>query len=198
MSMPTPEPLSMLELNWLPALYAHPAHWGALAHLRPAQPARSQRIVLRVSAALVAQARLAAQHAAHAPGWLRLQAAPFCALAQRLGQVALAERVRHALDRRAVLLSIELLGPRVREQAYDDARSWPALGVLVGAAEPLPADREALAAVGGCVMAALLEPEQSGLGERLRLRFGPGLVSPRALGAAARTEAQAFLQAGCA
>jgi hypothetical protein len=184
---------SVFEFNWLPALYAHPARWGALRAFRPAEPRRGDRIVLRVSASLIEAERLAERSAAEVPPWLRLAAEPFRRLAERLGQVVLAERVRQALDRRAVLHSVDLLGPRAREQAYEDARRWPLLAALAGPAEPLPGDRDALAVLGGSVMAAGLETGRSGLRERLLLRFEPGVDPARTLSAPQLDQARDFL-----
>jgi hypothetical protein len=195
-----PAALTLLELNWVPALYAHPSWWGALTSWRSAAPERGQRLVARVSAGLIAELGLAGRTVQHAPGWSLLTAAPFGTLAQRLGRIALAERVRHALDRRAVLHSLALLGSNSREQAYQDAQNWPALAAVVGAAEPLPADAEALAEVGGSVLAALLPAGAEGQRERLALRFrrGAQAARPRALNDATAAEARAWLAGAAA
>jgi hypothetical protein len=195
MTMDAGDGFSMLDWSWLPALYAHPSRWGVLATARPARPARGQRIVLRVSAALIEAEGLGTRSAPDAPRWLRLAPAPFMALAERLGQLMLAERLRQALDRRTVLSAIELLGAAAREQAYDDARHWPGLAAVVDPAEPMPADHEALAALGGGVLAALLESGRSGQRERLLLRFAAGAVTPRRLAEPARADAARFLAA---
>jgi hypothetical protein len=182
----------MLELNWLPALYADPSRWGSLAPLRRAGLHRGDRIVQRVSSQLLAANGLQQRAAAGAPPWALLPPEGFLALARRLGQTALAHCVRSLVDRRSVLQCVALLGPGARERAYVDAERWPALAGLGGAV--FPVDTQMLAARGAAVLVALLPADDEGLAERTLLRLPPGTVTAVTLSADASAQAQHWLR----
>ena len=189
--------LSLFELNWLPALYAHPQRWGAWAPYRPEALHDAMRLVQRVSGLLLgAQGlwRRSASALAPAQDFVLWPDAAVHAAAQRLGCVAVAGRVRHAIARAEVLHSLALLGPAGRDQALADTAAWPALAALLPPSQPLPRQVADVVLLGAGVMAGLLESRDSGLQDRFVLRFAPGQLDVQTLAPAQAEEAAALLQ----
>lgn len=190
-----PAPLTMLEFNWLPALYAHAHWWGSALALRATAQRADQRIVHSVSARILRCTGL--QHAPCAAlagdHFALLPAAPAQSLAYRLGRLLLARRVRQALSRERVLQSLALLGQRGRDEALDDAERWPQLAALGPDAEPLPVSPPAVAELGAQFLCALLPAHEPSLRQRFLLRFAPDTVQPRLLPAPAHAVLRAQL-----
>ncbi len=170
--------IAVADFLWLPALYAHAGHWRAWGLVRPAQPARGQRLVQRCSRRwLRAAGAGAAPPAAPVPAWVRWPDNALLRLAARVGEALIAPRLRAAIDRASARAGLDLLGAAGRERVLATPLRWAALAPALPA---LPAQAEALQGLGAGLLAALLGAD-AGTQARFALRWAPQPAAPPAL-----------------